>query len=135
MKTTRVVKDGVHQGRESCGHWTSVEPVPLHTDAHRVLRVGGTRVPLETVVSAFDAGATPEEIAQDFPVLKLDDIYSVLTYYLRHSQEVAEYLRQRQDLAQEVRHKWEPAVLRQACVNASWPVETHERSRVALPGR
>jgi len=84
-----------------------VEPVPLHADAHRVLRVGGTRVPLETVVSAFDAGATPEEIAQDFPVLKLDDIYSVLTYYLRHPQEVAEYLRQRQGLAQEVRRKWE----------------------------
>lgn len=72
-----------------------------------MIRVGGTRVPLETVVSAFDAGATPEEIAQDFPVLRLDDIYAVLTCYLRHPAEVRDYLERRQALASEMRQKWE----------------------------
>jgi uncharacterized protein (DUF433 family) len=66
----------------------ATEPIPLAKDGDDVLRVGGTRVPLETVVTAFDLGGTPEEIAQDFPVLTLDDVYAVLTYYLRHREEV-----------------------------------------------
>ena len=39
------------------------ESLPLieHTDG--VIRVGGTRVTLETVVEAFNEGATAEEIA------------------------------------------------------------------------
>lgn len=83
------------------------EPVPLHTDEDGVIRVAGTRVPLETVVVAFDSGATPEEIAQDFPVLKLDDIYAVVTYSLRHPEEVSAYLDRRRAQASEIRLKWE----------------------------
>lgn len=83
------------------------ESVPLRTDDDGVLRVGGTRVPLETVVSAFEAGSTPEEILQDFPVLRLDDIYAVLTYYLRHTAEVRVYLDRREALSEEMRRKWE----------------------------
>jgi len=81
----------------------ATEPIPIVKDSDDVLRVGGTRVPLETVVTAFDLGATPEEIAQDYPVLRLDDIYAVLTYYLRHREEVQDYLRQRQRLADSTR--------------------------------
>jgi len=81
----------------------ATEPIPLFKDSDDVLRVGGTRVPLETVVTAFDLGATAEEIAQDFPVLRLDDIYAVLTYYLRHREEVRDYLRQRERLAEKTR--------------------------------
>lgn len=64
---------------------TVVERVPLAKSDDGVIRVGGTRVTLETVVTAFDAGSTPEEIAQDYATLKLDDIYAVITYYLRHT--------------------------------------------------
>lgn len=71
------------------------EPIPLHLDDDRVLRIGGTRVPLETVVALFEQGETPEEIAQSFPVLRLDDVYAVVTYYLRHRGEVAQYLERR----------------------------------------
>lgn len=71
------------------------EPIPLHLDADRVLRVGGTRVPLETVVALFEQGETPEEITQNFPVLRLDDVYAVLTYVLRHRAEIGEYLERR----------------------------------------
>ena len=71
------------------------EPIPLQLDADRVFRVGGTRVPLETVVSLFEQGETPEEIAQKFPVLRLDDVYAVATYYLRHREEIASYLERR----------------------------------------
>ena len=85
----------------------AAEPVPLQTNTDGVIRVGGTRVPLDTVIEVFNTGATPEEIAQDFPVLRLDDIYAVITYYLRHRAEVETYLRQRRVQAEEVRRKIE----------------------------
>ena len=44
-------------------------------------------------------GASPEEIAQDFPVLRLGDVYAVVTYYLRHRSEVDAYLRERRTRA------------------------------------
>ena len=36
----------------------TIERVPIHTDADGVVRVAGTRVTLDTIVAAFDAGAT-----------------------------------------------------------------------------
>ena len=73
----------------------AVEPIPLHTDKDGVVRVAETRVTLDTLVDTFLTGASPEEIAQDFPVLRLDDVYAVVTYYLRHRPEVDTYLRER----------------------------------------
>lgn len=83
------------------------ERVPIETDADGVIRVGGTRVTLDTVVAAFDAGATAEEIAQQYPSVTLADIYSVIAYYLRHQSEVRAYLAQRQREASQVREESE----------------------------
>jgi len=66
-----------------------LQPVPLATDADGVVRVAGTRVTLDTIVNAFQDGATAEEIAQQYSTLALGDIYSVLGYYLRHKDDVA----------------------------------------------
>lgn len=85
----------------------TVEPIPLSTDTNGVIRVAGTRVTLETVVGAFETGATPEEIAQDFPTLRLDDIYAVITYYLRHRKEVEAYLQRRGAQAEKIRREIE----------------------------
>lgn len=52
---------------------STLTPPPLRTDADGVVRIGGTRVPLETVVSAFDRGAA-EEIVLRFPTLQLSDV-------------------------------------------------------------
>ncbi|MGH3977639.1 MAG: DUF433 domain-containing protein [Pseudonocardiaceae bacterium] len=79
------------------------EPVPLMADRDGVVRVGSTRVTLDTVVAAFRTGATAEEIAQQYPSVDLVDIYAVVTYYLRHRSEVEEYLRARERMAAEVR--------------------------------
>jgi uncharacterized protein (DUF433 family) len=71
------------------------EKTPLHQDTHGVIRVGQTRVTLDVVVGAFLDGATAEEIVQQYPVLDLADVYSVLGYYLRHAAEVTQYLNER----------------------------------------
>ena len=52
-------------------------------------------------------GATPEEIAQDFPVLQLDDVYAAITYYLWHREEVEAYLERRRALAEDLRRQIE----------------------------
>lgn len=79
------------------------EPVPLVTDVDGVVRVGTTRVTLDTVVAAFREGATAEEISQQYPTLRLADVYSVIAYYLRHRTVVDAYLGDRSRLAEEVR--------------------------------
>ena len=74
------------------------QPVPLSANEHGVFRIAGTRVRLDSVITAFDLGATPEQIMHKFPALKLDDVYAVITYYLRHQDEVQAYLdKQRQE--------------------------------------
>ena len=52
-------------------------------------------------------GASPEEIAQDFPVLHLDDVYAVITYYLRHRDEVDAHLSERRARAEAIRREIE----------------------------
>lgn len=76
------------------------ELVPLVTDDEGVVHIGKTRVPLDTLISAFLNGATPEEIVCQYPSLYLADIYSVIGYYLRRRSEVEVYLRQRQQQAE-----------------------------------
>jgi uncharacterized protein (DUF433 family) len=81
------------------------EPIPLEKDVDGVIRVGGTRVTLDTVVTAFKEGATAEEIVSQYPTLALADVYAVISYYLRHQPEVEAYLRQRQQLAEAIRQQ------------------------------
>lgn len=71
------------------------QPIPLTTDAEGVVRVGATRVTLDTLIAAFREGATPETIAQQYPSLALADVYAVIGYYLHHRPEVHAYLQQR----------------------------------------
>lgn len=71
------------------------ERVPLSVESDGVIRVGGTRVTLDTVAEAFREGATAEEIVQQYPSLVLADVYSVIGYLLHHQVEVTAYLNQR----------------------------------------
>ena len=81
------------------------EPVPLRATEDGVVRVGGTRVTLDTVVAAFEQGATAEEIIQQYPSLNLADAYAVIGYYLRHRSEVEAYLARRGEDSRRVRHE------------------------------
>ena len=81
------------------------EPIPLEKDTDGVIRIGGTRVTLDTVVAAFNEGATAEEIVSQYPTLSLADVYAVISYYLRRQPEVEAYLQHRELLAQAVRQQ------------------------------
>jgi uncharacterized protein (DUF433 family) len=84
---------------------TPAELVPLLPDPDGVMRVGSTRVTLDTVVAAFRDGLTPESIVEQYPSLRLPDVYSVIGYYLNHADEVNAYLVERQRLADDVRRE------------------------------
>ena len=80
-----------------------VEAPPLNANPDGVVRIAQTRVALETVIAAFLAGATAEEIAQQFPTLSLADVYQVIAYYLRRPSEVEAYLQRRRAQSAAVR--------------------------------
>ncbi len=73
------------------------KPAPLLRDPDGVIRVAGTRVSLETLVSAFDAGATAEEIVQQYPSLELSATYAVISYVLDNRGYVDAYVAKRRE--------------------------------------
>jgi uncharacterized protein (DUF433 family) len=81
----------------------AAETIPLVIGSDGVVRVGHTRVTLDTVISAFMDGATAEEITHRYPALDLADVYSVIAYYLRRRAEVDLYLQRRRELAEGIR--------------------------------
>ncbi len=81
------------------------EPPPLQWDSVSAIRVGGTRVTLDTIVGAWEDGATAEEIVQRYDSVSLADIHAALSYYLRHREEVQAYLVRRRQEAAEVRQE------------------------------
>lgn len=81
------------------------EKIPIETDKDGVIRVGNTRVTLETLVSAFNGGSTAEEIVYQFPVLNLADVYAIITYYLRNRDTVEKYLNDRMQLAEQIKRR------------------------------
>lgn len=78
---------------------------PLTEDADGALRIGASRVLLEMVIDAFQDGATPETIVQEYSTLTLPDVYAVISYYLRHKDEVERYLQGRERQAQETQQR------------------------------
>lgn len=77
---------------------SKIGDAPLALDADQVIRIGRTRVTLDTVIATFLEGATAEEIAEDYSSLELADIYLVLGFYLRHKAIVDRYVEQRHQL-------------------------------------
>jgi hypothetical protein len=62
-------------------------------------------------------GASPEEIAEHYEVLQLDDVYAVITYYLRHQAEVDQYLAEQRSESEAAQH----------AVNGSFPSALREK--------
>jgi uncharacterized protein (DUF433 family) len=85
-------------------------PPPLTAGLDGVVRVSATRVSLETVVAAFDAGATAEEIAQQYPSIDLATVYGVIAYVLDNRGDIDAYVSRRRDescaLRSQVEKRW-----------------------------
>jgi uncharacterized protein (DUF433 family) len=65
---------------------------PLRVDEDGAIRVGRTRVTLDLVVEAFEAGRSAEEIVLEFPALTLGEAYAAVSYYLNNREWVEAYL-------------------------------------------
>ena len=77
--------------------------VPLVLVPEGVVRVRGTRIPIETIVYAYRNGQTPEEMHIDYPTLQLPDIYAVIAYYLQWQEEVDQYVKEWEIEAERIR--------------------------------
>ena len=93
------------------------ESAPLLAAEDGVLRLEGTRVPLETIVAAYLEGATAEEIVEQYPTVSLTAAYRVIGYYLGHRSELDTYVQERaaqRAAVQEVNEsRWPPNGLRE----------------------
>jgi hypothetical protein len=69
----------------------------------------GTRISLDSVVYSFLNGESPESIAQNFPLLSLEQVYGAITFYLANQEMVDVYLEEGeaefQQLQQSFRNK------------------------------
>jgi uncharacterized protein (DUF433 family) len=54
--------------------------------------IAETRVSLDSVVYAFLNGESPESIAQNFPLLSLEQVYGGITFYLANRDLIDDYL-------------------------------------------
>jgi uncharacterized protein (DUF433 family) len=68
----------------------------VRVDEHGVMRIGNSRVMLDSIVAGFAQGHSPETLQQQYPTLSLEEVYGAITYYLAHTDEVHAYLK-RQD--------------------------------------
>ena len=107
----------------------AAKPPPLRIDGQGAVRVGKSRVTLDTVVSAFKNGCAPEDIVRKYPSLDPADVYAVIAYYHWYREEIEAYLAQRQQQAEEIRRQNErhtpPPGLRERLL-ARRPVRTPE---------
>jgi uncharacterized protein (DUF433 family) len=64
----------------------------LEVVANNDIRVKGTRVGIELILSAYLSGNQPEEIALEYPTVSMEQGNGVIAYYLRNRSETAAYL-------------------------------------------
>ncbi|NEO70730.1 DUF433 domain-containing protein [Moorena sp. SIO3H5] len=58
------------------------------------IRLKGTRIGIETILYDYlDCHKTPEEIAQAYTSLTLEQVYATILYYLQNQNAVSEYMK------------------------------------------
>ena len=56
------------------------------------IRLRGTRIGIEAILSEYLDGALPEEMALHHPPISLEQVHATITYYLSHRAAMDEYL-------------------------------------------
>jgi uncharacterized protein (DUF433 family) len=54
--------------------------------------IAGTRISLDSIVHAFRRGESPETICQNFELLRLEDVYGAIAYYLADQSAIDAYM-------------------------------------------
>jgi uncharacterized protein (DUF433 family) len=54
--------------------------------------VAGTRISLDSIVHAFRRGESPETICENFQLLRLEEVYGAIAYYLANQADIDAYL-------------------------------------------
>jgi uncharacterized protein (DUF433 family) len=67
------------------------------------IRIGRWRVTLDSVVRELASGSTAEQVEDGLPTLSLREIYGAISFYLKHEDQVEEYLQRRDQEAARVR--------------------------------
>ena len=65
-------------------------------------RVAGSRVSLDSIVSCFHEGLSPESIVDSFPALTLEQVYGAIAFYLANRRMVEEYLHRGEQISREL---------------------------------
>jgi len=66
--------------------------IPIRVESNGAVRVGPTRVTLETVLWTYQSGETAEGIVACYPTLDLADVHAVIAWYYRHREQADVYL-------------------------------------------
>ena len=69
-------------------------------------RIKGSRVSLDSIIYAFQRGASAESIQRSFPTISLEEVYGAIAFYLANQQEIDEYLKRPFNLNDRSRFKY-----------------------------
>lgn len=84
------------------------------------IRIKGTRIGIETVLYDFiHRSRSPEEIANIYPSLTLEQVYATILYYLHNKEAVSKYLSNWMEWSREMR--------RQQAANPSFEIQRLRR--------
>lgn len=70
--------------------------------------VAGTRISLDSIVHGFRRGESAETICQNFELVRLEEVYGAIAYYLANRSQIDAYLHFRNDTWAESRRSAEP---------------------------
>jgi uncharacterized protein (DUF433 family) len=79
----------------------------VRADEYGVLRIGNTRVSLDSIVYAFRQGHETEAIRQQYSALSLEEVHGALAFYLANREEVDRYLLSQQQAWDQLRQQAE----------------------------
>ena len=86
------------------------ETTALRVDRDNVIRVGRTRVTLDTLITVYEQGYSPEEIVESFNTLDPNHVCEVIVLYHRHHREVRSYLEEGERIGEEIRRHLKPVL-------------------------
>jgi len=85
-------------------------PEYVRLDEHGAMRVGRGRVMLESVLTAWGQGHSPETIRAQYPTLNLEEVYGAIAWSLAHPDELGAYLKRQEAVWEQWRKRAESQV-------------------------